>query len=111
MYMRKHDDPMPVGQSETMIYQRDGQNFRLSVGTPAWYVWLSTATTFSFRSAFGAFTARKEQASNKRGGGYLRAYRKHDSKLHRVYVGKSEELTPGQPKSMATTPRAQDRGR
>src|SRR5260370_16753970 len=94
MYMRKHDDTIPVVQSETLIYQRDGQNFRLPVGTPAWYIWLSTATTFSFRSAFGTFTARKEQASNKRGGGYWRAYRKHASKPHRVYVAKPDDLTP-----------------
>ncbi len=106
--MRKLDDTIPVVQSETLIYQQDGQNYRLSVGTPAWYVWLSTATTFSFRSAFGTFTARKEQASNKRGGGYWRAYRKHDSKLHRVYVGKSEELTLERLNAMAATLAGQD---
>jgi hypothetical protein len=49
--------------------------------------------TFAFRSAFGTFTARKEQASNKRGGWYWRAYRKREGKLHRVYLGKSEEVT------------------
>src|SRR5260370_30040234 len=108
MYMRKHDDTIPVVQSETLIYQGDGQNFRLPVGTPAWYIWLSTATTFSFRSAFGTFTARKEQASNKRGGGYWRAYRKPDSKLHRVYVGNSDEVTLERLNAMAATLAGQD---
>src|SRR5712691_11909091 len=84
---------MPVVQDDTLIYQRSGQDCRLPVGTPDWYAWLSTARTFAFRSAFGTFTAHKEQASNKRGGWYWRAYHKRDGKLHRVYLGKSEEVT------------------
>src|SRR5260370_13103309 len=41
----------------------------------------------------GTFTARKEQAGNKRGGRYWKAYRRRNGKLHRAYLGKSEELT------------------
>src|SRR5262249_50092047 len=93
MYMRDENEAMPVVQGETLTYQRDGQDERLPVGTPAWYAWLSTARAFAFRSALGTFTARKEPASNKRGGGYWRAYRKRNGKLYRVYLGKSEELT------------------
>ena len=78
---------------ETLIYQRNGKDFRLTVGAPDWYVWLQTATTFSFRSAFGTFTVRKEKAGNKRGGWYWRAYHKRGGKLHRAYIGTSEELT------------------
>jgi predicted ATPase/DNA-binding CsgD family transcriptional regulator len=93
MRMKDENGAMPVVQAETLIYWQDGQDHRLPVGTPAWYAWLNTARTFAFRSALGTFTARKEQASNKRGGGYWRAYRKRNGKLHRVYLGKSEELT------------------
>jgi predicted ATPase len=93
MRMRNHDSTMPVVQDDTLIYQRSGQDCRLSVGTPAWYAWLGTATTFAVRSAFGTFMVHKERAGNKRGGWYWRAYRKHERTLHRVYVGKSEELT------------------
>ncbi len=39
------------------------------------------------------FTARRERAGNKRGGWYWRASHQHDGKLHRVYLGTSEELT------------------
>jgi predicted ATPase/DNA-binding CsgD family transcriptional regulator len=92
MNMSTHEQTMPVVQEDILLYQKDGQDERLPVGTPAWYAWLNTARTFSFRGASGTFTARKEQASNKRGGLYWRAYRKHSGKLHRAYLGKSEEL-------------------
>ena len=39
------------------------------------------------------FTARKEPAGNRRGGEYWKAYRSHNGKLHRAYLGKSEALT------------------
>ena len=91
--MKDENEVTPVVQGETLTYWQDGQDHQLQVGTPAWYAWLSTARTFAFRSALGTFTARKEPASNKRGGGYWRAYRKRNGKLHRLYLGKSEELT------------------
>jgi len=91
--MKDENEAMPVVQDETLTYQRGGQDERLPVGTPAWYAWLSTARAFAFRSALGTFTARKEPASNKRGGEYWRAYRKRNGKLYRVYLGKSQELT------------------
>jgi predicted ATPase/DNA-binding CsgD family transcriptional regulator len=91
--MSNHEQAMPVVQDDILIYQQDGQAYRLSVGSPAWYAWLRTATTFAFRSEVGNFTARKEQAGHKRGGWYWRAYRKRGGTLHRVYVGTSEEST------------------
>src|SRR6266516_3140400 len=108
MSKRNKNDAIPVVQGETLIYQQGGQGYRLLVGTPAWYAWLSTARTFAFRSAFGTFTARKEQVSNKRGGWYWRAYRKRDGKLHRVYLGKSEEVTLARLNAVAVTLAGQD---
>jgi predicted ATPase/DNA-binding CsgD family transcriptional regulator len=93
MNMHNHEQTMPIVQDALLIYRHGGQDERLQVGTPAWYDWLNSARTFAFRSALGTFTARKEPASNKRGGEYWRAYRKHEGTLHRVYLGKSEELT------------------
>ena len=103
MRMKDKNEAMPVVQGETLTYWQDGQDHRLPVGTPAWYAWLSTARTFAFGSAMGTFTARKEQASNKRGGWYWRAYRKRNGKLHRVYLGKSEELTRDRLNTAAVT--------
>jgi predicted ATPase/DNA-binding CsgD family transcriptional regulator len=103
MRMKDEYEATPVVQGETLTYQRGGRDERLPVGTPAWYAWLSTARSFAFRSALGSFTARKEPASNKRGGEYWRAYRKHEGRLHRVYLGKSEELTLDRLNSAAVT--------
>jgi Mrp family chromosome partitioning ATPase len=91
--MSKQKQAMPVVQEDVLLYQRDGQERRLTVGTPAWYAWLSSATAFAFRSEMGTFTARREQAGNKRGGWYWRAYRKRAGRLLQVYVGTAEELT------------------
>jgi hypothetical protein len=72
--MRIDDPTLAVVQDDTLIYQKSGQDCRLTVDPPAWYAWLSTAKTFAFRSEVGTFTARKEQTGNKRGGWYWRAY-------------------------------------
>lgn len=57
----------------------------------AWYDWLERNTLFAFQSSHGKFTARKEPY--QQGGEYWKAYRKHAGKLHRMYLGKSENLT------------------
>jgi predicted ATPase/DNA-binding CsgD family transcriptional regulator len=106
--MKTEDDVIPVVQEETLIYQRSGRDERVLVGTSAWYAWLSTARSFAFRSASGTFTARKEQASNKRGGEYWRAYRRREDRLHRVYLGKSEELTLDRLRAVAAALAGQD---
>ncbi len=105
--MSKDEQAMPVVQRDILLYQKDGQAYRLSVDTSAWYAWLRTATTFAYRSEVGIFTARKEQAGHKRGGWYWRAYRRRDGKLHRVYLGTSDELTLDRLRTAAGTLSAQ----
>jgi LuxR family transcriptional regulator, maltose regulon positive regulatory protein len=63
----------------------------ITVGTPAWFAWLEQATTFAFTSPAGRFTARKERQA--RGGGYWKAYRTSHGTLHRVYLGRAQDLT------------------
>ena len=92
MNMSTHEQTMPVVQEDILLYRQNGQDERLPVGTPAWYAWLNTARTFSFRGASGTFTARQEQASNKRGGRYWRAY-----------LGKSADLTLNRLNAAAAT--------
>ena len=60
--------------------------------TPAWFAWLQTADRFCFSSPHHSyrFTARKEK---RRGHYYWYAYMKNASKLHNIYLGKSERLT------------------
>lgn len=91
--MRNNNHTTPVVQGETLTYLSNGQEARLTVGTPAWYAWLGTATSFAFHSTSGTFTARKERAGNQRGDWYWRAYRKHGGKLYRAYLGHSAVLT------------------
>src|SRR3954463_254708 len=63
----------------------------ITVDTPAWFTWLEQATTFTFASPAGHFTARKERQA--RGDGYWKAYRTSHGTLHRVYLGKAQDLT------------------
>ncbi len=83
----------PTVQGETLVYRQDGQEQILTVDTAAWFAWLETASTFSFVSETGSFTARREQAGHKRGGWYWKAYRKQHGKLSSRYLGKSETVT------------------
>ncbi len=89
-------------QGETLTYHQGGQNVQVVVDTAGWYTWLETASTFTFHSEHGSFTARKERAGNRRGKLYWRAYRKCNGKLYRAYLGKSEELTLERLKAIAT---------
>ncbi len=83
----------PTVQGETLVFWQDGQEQVLTVDTAAWFAWLETASTFSFVSETGSFTARREQAGHKRGGWYWKAYRKQHGKLSSRYLGKSETIT------------------
>ena len=83
----------PAVQEDMLIYQLDGRTQMITLDTSEWYTWLVTASTFTFRSPFGTFTARKERAGNKRGGWYWKAYRRRGGKLLSAYIGKLESLT------------------
>jgi len=84
---------IPTVTGKTLRYQEQGHEQVVSVGTPDWYAWLQSARAFSFRASSGQFTARKEQAGNKRGSWYWKAYYRRAGKLCSVYLGKSERLS------------------
>src|SRR6266568_4395872 len=83
----------PTVQEDMLIYQLDERTQMITLDTSEWYTWLLTASTFTFRSPFGTFTARKERAGNNRGGWYWKAYRRRGGKLLSAYIGKLESLT------------------
>src|SRR5947209_14494413 len=83
----------PSVVDEVLTYQQDDSPAQLVVDSARWYTWLEMASTFTFRSGEGYFTARKERAGNRRGEPYWRAYRKRGGKLFRIYLGQSGELT------------------
>jgi predicted ATPase/DNA-binding CsgD family transcriptional regulator len=91
----------PLIQGNILTYHQSGQPTQLLVDTADWYAWLRTASTFTFQNEQGTFTARKERAGSRRGGEYWKAYRRRHGKLHRAYLGKSEELTLEQLQSVA----------
>ncbi len=83
----------PTIKGDTLVYRQNEQEHMLTVGTTAWFAWLENASTFSFVSPLGLFTARRERSGHKRGGWYWKAYRKQHGKLSSRYLGKSETLT------------------
>ncbi len=64
---------------------------RVKVGSPQWYEWLSSHRKFTFEGEGGHFIAQCETRRDK---AYWYAYRRRGGKLIKVYLGKSEELTP-----------------
>jgi predicted ATPase/DNA-binding CsgD family transcriptional regulator len=83
----------PTIQNGILTELREGSTVQIVVDTPDWYIWLQTASAFTFHAEEGIFTARKERAGNRRGRAYWRAYHTWQGKLHRAYLGQSEELT------------------
>ena len=61
------------------------------VGSPAWFDWLTTASTFYFETPDASFTAHHER--RRRGGAYWIAYRRRAGGLRRVHLGKPDHLT------------------
>jgi ATP/maltotriose-dependent transcriptional regulator MalT len=80
-------------QDDAYVYEPHVATPMLTVETPAWYTWLEQTSTFTFQGQLGLFTARKERVANGRGDQYWRAYRRYKGKLHRVYLGKTAQLT------------------
>src|SRR5215467_2984720 len=64
----------------------------IQVGSETWYAWLNEPDprSFAFTSTHGTLTARREE---RHGTWYWYAYRSRGGHLHKVYLGKSEELT------------------
>src|SRR6266487_3415141 len=74
----------PEGASQSFLV--------IQVGSDNWYAWLNEPATrsFAFHGPQGTLTARREQ---RHGTWYWYAYHTQDGRLHKDYVGKSQELT------------------
>ncbi|MBA3947943.1 MAG: hypothetical protein H0X37_25755 [Herpetosiphonaceae bacterium] len=62
----------------------------VQLDTPAWIAWLKGHTTFYLEAPEGTFTARQEKRWD---GQFWYAYRRHQGKLHKAYLGKAEDIT------------------
>src|SRR2546422_9434576 len=81
-----------VYDDHLLLLDTTGKNpSSIRVGSAAWYGWLANEQnkSFSFRNDLGTFTARRERQRN---GWYWYAYRRSKGKLHKVYLGRTEEL-------------------
>ena len=85
---------MPYGETPWVRdgYIRIPDSEWIKIDTPEWFAWVEQVTSFCYSSphSWMRLTVRKE----KRGTNfYWYGYRKIDSKLHNVYLGKGEQLT------------------
>lgn len=85
---------LPVVEDDRLILPQSTANQPASivVGSHAWYAWLhdQQPRSFAFQSAHGTFTARYERQRNA---WYWYAYRRHQGKLHKAYLGRATELS------------------
>src|SRR4051794_30353996 len=85
----------PSARDSVLVFSdAAGIEHTLIIGSPEWYRWLADEQqrSFVFACADGSFQARKER--KQRGGCYWIAYRRAHGKIHKRYLGKSEELSP-----------------
>src|SRR5215216_1171580 len=92
----------PHVEQGTLTLREPDAEHTIAVGSPAWFSWLETATAFTFASAHGTFTARRERSSSGRGDWYWRAYQHRAGTRRRAYLGKAAELSLERLQTIAT---------
>jgi LuxR family transcriptional regulator, maltose regulon positive regulatory protein len=65
----------------------------IRLDTPAWFLWLQTATHFSYALGQPTYYCLTFRHEKRRHGWYWYAYLKIEAKLHNAYAGRSEDLT------------------
>ncbi len=93
---------MPKTASSALIWSSERQSYELyeqrsKKHCPSphnhehWLSWLDTRTSFSFQGRSGRLSVLKE--SRLRGDGYWYAYRRHDGKIVKKYLGRTSDLS------------------
>src|SRR6266699_2266667 len=90
--MARHAIPRVINDHLITSDHADPGFTPIHVDSKAWFAWLYEPATrsFAFRCSQGALTARREC---RHGTWYWYAYRSKDGHLHKIYLGKPEELT------------------
>jgi LuxR family maltose regulon positive regulatory protein len=93
---RTENKSTPIVVGDTLYHTDSG----LTVGSAEWFAWLNQEdhNRFYYESPIGTFTASKESRNRQMYWyAYRRALRKRhgtsETKLHKAYLGKSEDLT------------------
>jgi LuxR family transcriptional regulator, maltose regulon positive regulatory protein len=99
--MARHPIPHVINDQLTPLDVAGSPLPAIQVGSADWHEWLNNAATrsFAYHSAHGILTARRER---RHGTWYWYAYRTQHGRLHKAYLGKSEELTPARLRDVAT---------
>src|SRR6266487_1742583 len=99
--MARHPIPQVINDQLTPLDAAGSPPLAIQVGSADWHEWLNNAATrsFAYHSANGILTARRER---RHGTWYWYAYRTLHGRLHKAYLGKSEELTSARLKDVAT---------
>ena len=89
--MSRHENRTTPKIMSGLLYTEDILTTGTPVGSPAWFTWLETASSFYYESRTGTLTAHRER--RQRGGTYWIAYRRCAVILHRTHLGKGPLLT------------------
>src|SRR6266571_6299609 len=89
--MARHAIPRVIDNQLLPTESADAGFPPIQVGSEAWYAWLNEPAprSFAFISPHGTLTARREE---RHGTWYWYAYRSQSGRIHKAYLGKSEEL-------------------
>lgn len=85
--MSQQLSPPYITENSPYLTTADGQ---ISFDNPEFSQWLEANTSFRFEAGENSYRARKERLSS---GVYWYAYKKVAGKLHKRYIGKTEEVT------------------
>src|SRR5262252_2434534 len=93
-HMARHAIPRVIDNHLLSPMSANASFTQIQVGSKTWYAWRNDADprSFAFSSTQGSLTARREE---RHGTWYWYAYRSRGGHLHKVYLGKSEELSLG----------------
>jgi len=90
-----------VGENEYLLMSERAEKHLPQPGSLQWHAKLESLPSFHFSGKNGHFTARKEK--RHRDGDYWYAYRKHQGKQYRQYIGTATMLTPARLEQVAAT--------
>src|SRR6266581_8988444 len=91
-HMARHAIPRVIDDYLLSPMNANASFTPIQVGSETWYDWLNEPAprSFAFSSPQGTLTARREERHST---WYWYAYRSQSGRLHKAYLGKSEELT------------------
>jgi hypothetical protein len=101
MTMPRHEHHRTPKVMSGVLYTDDVATTGIRVGSPAWFTWLASASTFYYEAREGTFTAHRER--RPRGGAYWIAYHRRAEFLRRAHLGKPDRLTLDRLEQVALT--------